>query len=395
MSFKIAESVADYVRGQIAKEDHAWLESVYILLTFDQSKPPTVKLSVAAIQSADETTISVGGLHFRVSKTQFEKYDGCELSYDGHMVKMFVPTLSIPSVLGTAKEENVPTAIVQAQDVVTTPNLITSEEELEQARNELAGLIGLVEVKSQIAKFEDFLKIQNQRRRASLPVNRQTLHFVFNGNPGTGKTTVARILGKILRGYGVLKRGQMVETDRAGLVAEYIGQTAVKTDQKIREALDGVLFIDEAYTLASGDGRDFGGEAIDTLLKRMEDFRDRLVVVVAGYPAPMERFLATNPGLQSRFTRFLDFSDFSVSDLSKVFEGLALSNGYRLSKGASARVLEILERKCLSRTERFGNAREARNLFEDSIGRQASRLASEVGELSSEQLQLLLAEDIG
>lgn len=282
-----------------------------------------------------------------------------------------------------------PAAPSSPPENTTTPNRVA------EAKRDLHSLIGLDGVKSQIREFEAFLLIQREREKQGLPISRQALHFVFTGNPGTGKTTVARILGRLLHGYRILKKGHVVETDRAGLVAEYIGQTAVKTHQKIDEALDGILFIDEAYTLVPADSfRDFGPEAIDTLLKRMEDNRDRLVVVVAGYPRLMERFISSNPGLQSRFTRYIRFEDYGPDALCDIFQRFADQRHYVLSTQAYERLRAVLRDKHENRDERFGNAREARRMIEETIGRQAVRLAQRGGSLSKDDLRLVEVEDI-
>ena len=238
-----------------------------------------------------------------------------------------------------------------------TPQL--SESVIGQATAELEALIGLAGVKSEVKKLIDFLKVQQMRRQHGLKESGQSLHYVFTGNPGTGKTTVARILGKIFHGFGILKTTNLIETDRSGLIAGYVGQTAIKTDEVIEKALDGVLFIDEAYTLsrsgaASGD---FGQEAIDTLLKRMEDQRDRLIVVVAGYPKPMQDFLRSNPGLQSRFTRFIAFEDYSVQEMCRIFEKFCNDNEYVLTPLARINAFLLFVAARSRRDETFGNAR--------------------------------------
>jgi TPR repeat protein len=268
---------------------------------------------------------------------------------------------------------------------------------LSSVSQELASLIGLARVKEEVRHFEAFLKVQKAREAVGLPVGRQTLHFVFQGNPGTGKTTVARILGRILRGYGLLRKGHVVETDRAGLIGQYLGHTAPKTNAKIDEALDGILFIDEAYSLTRGIGTQqdsFGQEAIDTLLKRMEDDRDRLVVVVAGYPEPMKTFVASNPGLESRFTRFLTFEDYSVQELCRIFESFLHQEQYTLDPEARYRAIVLFSQAFANRNDRFGNARFARNVFQGTLSRQAVRLASQSNSLSSEQLRTIVGSDI-
>ena len=218
--------------------------------------------------------------------------------------------------------------------------------------------------------------------------------MVFGGNPGTGKTTVARILGKVFGAIGVLKKGHLVETDRSGLVAEYAGQTGPKTNKKIDEALDGVLFIDEAYTLISAEGEDpFGHEAVQTLLKRMEDDRKRLVVVLAGYPVEMRALLRSNPGLSSRFSRNLEFIDYTPLEMAKIFGLMCNKNHYNLCPRTQVKLLVGIDYLFERRDRHFGNGRLSRNVFEHAIRRMANRIA-EIPELSVEQLTILEPDDI-
>src|SRR4029453_7310931 len=216
---------------------------------------------------------------------------------------------------------------------------------LEELQAELDSLVGLETVKDQVRALVAFLQVQGQRLERGLPEVATSQHLVFLGNPGTGKTTIARLLAHMYRAMGLLKRGHLVEVDRAGLVGEYVGMTAIKTDRAIRRALDGVLFIDEAYALARGEeGRlDFGPEAIETLLKRMEDYRHRLVVIVAGYPALMRRFLESNPGLQSRVSRELPFPDSSTEELVAITAKFAADSEYRFDEGAVEALRQILD----------------------------------------------------
>lgn len=246
------------------------------------------------------------------------------------------------------------------------------------AFDELDKLIGLSSVKSEVVKLSNFIRIQKSRENSGLKVTNISCHCVFVGNPGTGKTSVARILARILGDLGVLKKGHLVETDRSGLVGEYVGQTAIKTNKIIDEALDGVLFIDEAYSLVDGGKEDYGKEAINTLLKRMEDDRDRLVVVLAGYTEEMECFINANPGLRSRFNRYIEFSDYTEDELCEIYMTSVTSNQYEMTKAAIEKLHAVVSAALSRKDNRFGNGRYVRNLFEKTIERQATRLSAVV-----------------
>lgn len=254
-------------------------------------------------------------------------------------------------------------------------------------------LIGLTPVKCEIKKLANFVRVQNARKQNGMKVVPVSYHCVFTGNPGTGKTTVARILAGIYRELGVLKKGHLVETDRSGLVAEYVGQTAIKTNKIIDSALDGILFIDEAYSLVDGGDSDYGKEAISTLLKRMEDDRDRLVVILAGYTDDMKRFIDSNPGLQSRFNRYIEFPDYSANELALIFDALVGKNQYICDDEAHQCVQKILESVVATKDKSFGNGRFVRNLFEKVIERQATRIATE-GDMSPEALSKIMPIDV-
>ena len=277
--------------------------------------------------------------------------------------------------------QEVNTPVVPAEPVAPNPVAMLDE------------LIGLDSVKQEVETLSNFIRIQQARAANGLKTSPVSYHCVFTGSPGTGKTTVARILAQIYQNLGVVSKGHLVETDRAGLVAEFIGQTAIKTDKVIESALDGVLFIDEAYALNTGGENDYGKEAVATLLKRMEDYRDRLIVILAGYTDQMKDFITSNPGLQSRFNRYIDFPDYSPEELLQIFELNMNKYDYRFADGAKQYLQRFFENEVARKDANFGNGRMVRNVFEKSIARQANRLAREVY-LTIDKLSQIKIEDL-
>ena len=265
-------------------------------------------------------------------------------------------------------------------------------EKLEDLQKELDGYVGLAAVKKEVRDLIDLVKIHQLRKENGLPVADLSLHMVFSGNPGTGKTTIARLMARVYRSLGILSKGQLVEVDRSGLVAGYVGQTALKTGKAVEKALGGVLFIDEAYALNSSSGNDFGQEAIDTLLKAMEDHRDDLVVIAAGYDGLMDRFIHSNPGLESRFNRFLHFEDYSPEELLAIFRMRCEKHCYELEEDAAGLVRDFLQEEARD-PKSFGNARGVRNIFERVLVCQAGRLAG-LEAVTREDLMKLTAADV-
>lgn len=265
---------------------------------------------------------------------------------------------------------------------------------LEQALQELDALVGLEPVKKLVRELQAFVQVQQLRRQEGLLTEPLVLHMVFMGNPGTGKTTVARILGKIFREMGVLRKGHLVEVERADLVGEYIGHTAQKTREQIKKALDGILFIDEAYSLARGGEKDFGKESIDCLVKAMEDHKDNLILILAGYQREMAHFLRINPGLRSRFPIHIIFPDYTMEELLEIAELMLRQREYQLDKGAREEIIKILQRSSGAAVENPGNARLVRNIIERAIRRQAVRIVGQE-KLEREDLMTITREDIG
>ena len=308
------------------------------------------------------------------------------------------------AVTGQASEESVSAGKASAEEDSKTE--VRQQAETQQAQadekkpetdpmEDLNELIGLTGIKHDVRELYDFTKIQKLRKDAGMKTVPVSMHLVFTGNPGTGKTTVARILARLYKQIGVLSTGQLVECDRSGLVAGYVGQTAVKTQKKIEEAMGGVLFIDEAYSLArsADQGTDFGQEAIDTILKAMEDHRDEFVVIVAGYTKPMETFIHSNPGLQSRFNKFIEFPDYTVDELLAIFDLNCRKYEYVPDPEAREQVKTLLMLRKAQMPENFANAREVRNLFETIITNQARRIAV-LEHPTKEEMQKITLEDL-
>jgi len=308
--------------------------------------------------------------------------------------------LGIFTMLVPTDEEN--------KEEESTTNTETAEQKTEEKKDsvvinpvldtdpyqELEDLIGLENVKQEVKSLANFVRLQKQRQEKGLKTPKLSYHLVFTGSPGTGKTTVARIVARIYKDLGILKKGHTVETDRSGLVANYVGQTATKTNAIVDSALNGVLFIDEAYALVPENAsQDYGQEAISTLLKRMEDDRDKLVVIIAGYTNEMKRFIDSNPGLQSRFNRYINFPDYTAGELVDIFKMYMKKNQYTIAEDAEEMLREKLNYAVDHKDRNFGNARFVRNVFEKSIQNQANRLSGKTG-LSERQLTEITVDDL-
>ena len=292
---------------------------------------------------------------------------------------------------GDAKKDQPPTADGKDKE----PEVREEEfppEKIEDLKAELDSYIGLDAIKEEVRNLINMVQVYKLRREHDLPTTDMSLHMVFTGNPGTGKTMIARLMARIYRSLGILSKGQLVEVDRSGLVAGYVGQTAIKTSKVIEKAMGGVLFVDEAYALNGRSENDFGQEAIDTLLKAMEDHRDDLVVIVAGYTELMKKFIHSNPGLESRFNRFLEFADYTTDEMMGIFKMQCKKGFYTLADGVEDLVRDYINEENVD-PEVFGNGRGVRNIFENILVQQNNRLAA-METITREDLMTIIPDDV-
>jgi len=395
-------------QGAIYKTQHLLLTDIVNLFISSYSTTSEIPLKAKFIliylyeklQGKDlATSLNLQQINKLTISNQFAQIKKDKLnsitSFLNRILLLLTQTKSNKSNSEIAKIKEVKKKINQPLPRIRTSNItgIPEDDTLEIVLSELNELIGLKQVKEQIEKLTDFLKIQKIREEKGLKTNHNSLHTVFMGPPGTGKTTIARLLGRIFKHLGYLKSGHLIETDRAGMVAGYVGQTAIKADEIIASAKDGVLFIDEAYSLTNGGMNDFGKEAIEVLLKRMEDMRKNLVIIVAGYPHEMEIFLQSNPGLQSRFNRYFTFNHYEEKTLLEIFKLNAEKSDFKLTKDAEEKLSDIINGLYKKRHRGFGNARTMRNLFEKIIELQASRII-QIENLSEDILISITEEDI-
>jgi Cdc6-like AAA superfamily ATPase len=391
---QIAGATSDDVRSSgLLNGKRALLEKpteLFGLLLAADAKDGTVHSHVY-YQAAVELAFAVAAVD---AHTSSEELDAIE-QYRGMLLgAMDTAGVRRPGQPAAARPKEVPAAATTAE-TPTAPEAPEPEQEpprpLDDLLAELDALIGLVGVKREVRRAADLTRIEQIRKERGLPILEHSRHLVFTGNPGTGKTTVARLLSQIYRTLGVIEKGHLVETDRSQLVAGFVGQTAIQVRKVFDEADQGMLLIDEAYALLRGGDNDFGREAIDTIVKLVEDRRETIIVVLAGYPEEMAKLVDANPGLRSRFPKFIDFPDYSTDELMAIFTSLGAKQRYVCDPDAQAKVRAWIDAQ--PRVRGFGNGRLARNLFEAAVARQAGRLVG-VDKPSDDQLCTLTVDDV-
>ncbi len=386
------------IDGETNHAEKQYASDVGRILDWSAAQDRMLEARVLAQPSYDLSALRFGKMHPAWGEQLFRTAAGIVLA-DGtvnHDERLFLSNLTYQLLGGDmARMEKILAWLESgSEEPVEPPPVILPKEDLETCLAELTQLAGLANVKQEIESLVRFLEINKAREQHDLKGAAMSLHMIFSGNPGTGKTTVARIVSRIFAALGVIEKGHLVETDRLGLVGQYVGHTAKKTDDLVQQALDGVLFVDEAYALLTGGENDFGREAIDTLVKRMEDHRERLIVIAAGYPDDMKHFIDTNPGLQSRFTIHLNFEDYTPPELVGIFKGFCEKNQYTLDALAESTLEARITNELRTAGRGFGNGRHMRNLFEKAIRKHAVRLTLRKREWNREELSQLTSEDL-
>ena len=360
-----------------------------LLCQIDQTNEDSEGIILSDLYLKSITSI---GRHYTLSKDHKKLTDIQGFVDHVKCLQQYMTTGLISDLGESAVAEKLLVVNKREQEGSEETSFSVTVETIEEALDQIDQLIGLDAVKKEVHNLTNLLRLNKMRQERGFKTLKTSNHLLFLGNPGTGKTTVARFIAKIYKSLGILSEGQLIEVDRADLVAGYVGQTAIKTREVIDKALGGILFIDEAYTLAKG-GTDFGQEAIDTILKAMEDKRDDFVVIVAGYSDPMNDFLESNPGLRSRFNKLIHFPDYTAEELLEIFNSYCQTNEMRISSDASLILKHYLQEICDKKPLNFANGRAVRNIFETSLSLQANRLAQKE-QINDDELMLITAEDL-
>ncbi|MBR4411222.1 MAG: AAA family ATPase [Firmicutes bacterium] len=402
------EKIIDYLKKEYDKLDTSIFELSDALMGAAGRSRDTAselgKIDAAAgdmSKTLNDTLAETMELIDKMTKSGLGSFEGLGDFAGGAAAPSLVDMMDAAGKTADVKNEDMKTAEVKeeakAEETKTANAEANAEQEpeptLEELLAEMDELVGLEAVKKDIRTMMNFIRVCKLRTERGMKAPDLSYHMVFSGNPGTGKTTIARMLAQLYKAIGVLKEGQLVEVDRSGLIAGYQGQTAIKTQEVIQSAIGGVLFIDEAYALVESDNDTYGKECIATILKAMEDHRDELIVIVAGYDDLMEKFIDSNPGLKSRFNKYIHFPDYTGEEMMDIFRIRCKSNGYETEAEAEELLLAVFNDMYDTRDENFGNGRTVRNIFEKIINCQATRLAADM-DITDEELRLLTVADV-